>query len=114
VALQQALGVLRDRGKLKDLPLRDSVAAVRAGVAGGEPLLDLCYAEDSAAEVDMNVVMTGAGLLVEAQATAEGAPFSRAELDRMIDLAALGIRALTAAQTRATLAARPPVARAVP
>jgi ribonuclease PH len=62
----------------------------------------------------MNVVMTGAGLLVEAQATAEGAPFSRAELDRMIDLAAAGIQELTASQTRATLSVRPPVARALP
>jgi len=114
VALQQALCGLRDRGRLADLPLRDSVAAVSVGIVAGEPLLDLCYAEDSAAEVDMNVVMTGAGLLVEAQATAEGAPFSRAELDRMIDLATAGIQALSAAQTRATLAVRPPVARALP
>jgi ribonuclease PH len=114
VALQQALCGLRDRGRLPDLPLRDSVAAVSVGIVVGEPMLDLCYSEDSSAEVDMNVVMTGAGLLVEAQATAEGAPFSRAELDRMIDLAAAGIRDLTAAQTRATLAVRPPVARALP
>jgi ribonuclease PH len=90
------------------------VAAVSVGIVAGEPMLDLCYSEDSSAAVDMNVVMTGAGLLVEAQATAEGAPFSRAELDRMMDLATAGIRDLTAAQTRATLAMRPPVARALP
>src|SRR5438045_8164153 len=71
--------------------LRDSVAAVSVGVGEGEPLLDLDYAEDSTAEVDMNVVMTGGGRLVEVQATAEQEPFSREQLDELLELAALGI-----------------------
>jgi ribonuclease PH len=78
--------------------LVDSVAAVSAGIVGGEPLLDLDYAEDSTAEVDLNVVMTGDGRLVEVQATAEHEPFSRAELDRLLDLAAAGIEEIGAAQ----------------
>jgi ribonuclease PH len=78
--------------------LTDSVAAVSVGIVGGEPLLDLDYAEDSGAEVDMNVVMTGDGRLVEVQATAEGTPFSREELDALIDLAGRGIELLRAAQ----------------
>jgi ribonuclease PH len=75
-----------------------SVAAVSVGIVGGEALLDLDYEEDSAAETDMNVVMTGEGLLVEVQATAERDPFSRELLDRLLDLAAGGIEELTAAQ----------------
>jgi ribonuclease PH len=83
-----------------------SVAAVSVGIVGGTPLLDLDYSEDSSAEVDMNVVMTGEGALVEVQATAERTPFSRAELDDMLDLAARGIDELGAAQDEAVAAAR--------
>jgi ribonuclease PH len=86
--------------------LSDSVAAVSVGVVGGEPLLDLDYAEDSSAEVDMNVVMTGDRRLVEVQATAEQEPFSRERLDELLELAALGIEALAAAQEDAAGAAR--------
>ena len=78
--------------------LRGSVGAVSVGVVGGEPLLDLDYAEDSSAETDMNVVMTGDAELVEVQATAERDPFSRELLDRLLDLAAAGIAELEAAQ----------------
>ena len=80
---------------------RDSVAAVSVGVVGGESLLDLDYSEDSTAEVDANVVMTGDGGLVEVQATAERTPLSRAHLDDLLALAAVGIEALRAAQDRA-------------
>ena len=86
--------------------LRDSVAAVSVGVVAGEPLLDLDYAEDSAAAVDMNVVMTGDGRLVEVQATAELEPFTRERLDELLELAALGIEQLAAAQEEAAGAAR--------
>ena len=85
---------------------RDSVAAVSVGVVGGEPLLDLDYAEDSTAEVDMNVVRTGGGALVEVQATAEREPFSRARLDELLELAGAGIDQLFAAQEDALGAAR--------
>ncbi len=81
--------------------LGDSVAAVSVGVVEDAPLLDLDYAEDSAAEVDMNVVMTGEGRLVEVQATAEQAPFTRAQLDELLELAAGGIERLAAAQREA-------------
>jgi ribonuclease PH len=85
--------------------LRDSVAAVSVGVVAGEPLLDLDYAEDSAAEVDMNVVMTGDTRLVEVQATAEQEPFSRERLDELLELAAVGIERIAAAQDEAVGAA---------
>ena len=75
-----------------------SVAAVSVGIVDGEPLLDLDYSEDSTADVDMNVVMTGEGALVEVQATAERTPFSRARLDELLELAALGIDEISAAQ----------------
>ena len=83
------------------LPLTDSVAAVSCGLVGGAPTLDLDYPEDSTAEVDMNVVMTGSGELVEVQATAEGVPFSRASLDELLGLAAKGIAELRDAQDAA-------------
>lgn len=86
--------------------LRDSVAAVSVGIVGGEPLLDLDYGEDSAADVDMNVVLTGEFRLIEVQATAEGAPFSRAELDELLDLAAVGIERIREAQREAVEAPR--------
>jgi ribonuclease PH len=86
--------------------LTGSVAAVSVGIVGGVPLLDLDYSEDSTAEVDMNVVMTGDGALVEVQATAEQTPFSRAALDELLELAAGGIEELSAAQEEAVAAAR--------
>jgi ribonuclease PH len=81
--------------------LRDSVAAVSVGLLDGEPRLDLCYEEDAGAEVDFNVVMTGGGELVEVQGTAEGSPFSRAQLDGLLDLAAAGIAELSKVQAEA-------------
>jgi ribonuclease PH len=86
--------------------LRDSVAAVSLGIVGGELLLDLDYVEDSGAEVDLNVVMTGEGLLVEVQATAERAPFAREQLDELLDLGAAGITTIREAQELALDAAR--------
>ncbi|HLB39341.1 MAG TPA: ribonuclease PH, partial [Actinomycetota bacterium] len=77
---------------------RDSVAAVSVGLVDGEPRLDLSYEEDAGADVDFNVVMTGQGQLVEVQGTAEGAPFSRADLEAMLDLATAGIGELTQIQ----------------
>ncbi len=90
-------------GLAKALP--GSVAAVSVGIVGGQPLLDLDYGEDSQAEVDLNVVMTGRGELVEVQATAERAPFSREQLDRLLALAAAGIERIQAEQERAVGAA---------
>jgi ribonuclease PH len=86
--------------------LAGSVAAVSVGIVAGEPLLDLDYSEDSDAEVDMNVVMTGEGALVEVQATAERTPFTRARLDELLELAAGGIEELAVAQEEAVAAAR--------
>jgi ribonuclease PH len=86
--------------------LRDSVAAVSVGIVGGEALLDLDYVEDSGADVDLNVVVTGDGLLVEVQATAERAPFSRARLDELLELASGGIERIAAAQEEAVSAVR--------
>ena len=87
------------------MPLSQSVAAVSCGVVGGRALLDLDYSEDSTAEVDANVVMTGDGGLVEVQATAERTPLSRASLDELLALAASGIERLRAAQQEAVGAA---------
>jgi ribonuclease PH len=100
VALHLALWRLVGSGALERVPLRDSVAAVSVGIVDGEPLLDLPYAEDSRAEVDMNVVMTGSGELIEVQATAERTPFGRASLDRLLELAAGGIETIGREQTR--------------
>ena len=101
VALELACRRLLDGGAIDGLPLTGSVAAVSCGVVEGEPLLDLDYPEDSAAEVDANVVMTGDGGLVEVQATAERTPLSRAHLDELLVLAATGIERLRAAQADA-------------
>jgi ribonuclease PH len=101
VALELALARLVTEGKLDSLPLTGSVAAVSCGVVGGEPLLDLDYPEDSTAEVDMNVVMTGEGGLVEVQATGERTPLSRTSLDALLVLAAAGIEELRVAQRAA-------------
>ena len=84
--------------------LRDCVAAISVGIVKGEPLLDLNYAEDSTAEVDMNVVMTGSGEFVEVQGTAEQTPFARTHLDAMLGLADQGIRRLVALQRQARAA----------
>jgi len=92
-------------GKLDALPLNGSVAAVSTGIVDGRALLDLDYSEDSTAEVDANVVMTGDGGLVEVQATAERTPLSRASLDDLLALAADGIAALRIAQEEAVAAA---------
>jgi ribonuclease PH len=101
VALRLALDGLVARGALEAVPLRDSLSAVSVGMVDGQALLDLAYVEDSRAESDMNVVITGSGRLVEVQATAEGATFSRPELDALLDLAEGGVRTLTAAQMAA-------------
>jgi len=100
-ALAVACRRLVDAGKLSAMPLRDSVAAISVGIVGGEVMLDLPYEEDSRADVDMNVVATGSGDLVEVQGTGEGTVFSRAQLDALTDLALSGIRDLTAIQTSA-------------
>ena len=105
VALELALRRLVAEGKLDEVPLTQSVAAVSCGVVGGRALLDLDYSEDSTAEVDANVVMTGDGGLVEVQATAERTPLSRASLDELLALAAAGIERLRAAQQEAVGAA---------
>ena len=101
VSAHDAVGWLIAQGKLKASPLRDFVAAVSVGVVEGTPLLDLEYIEDSACDTDMNVVMTGSGGFVEVQGTAEGAPFSRAEMDALLALAGKGIGELVAAQKAA-------------
>ncbi|MGD0154416.1 MAG: ribonuclease PH [Thermacetogeniaceae bacterium] len=98
VALVDALRGLVAQGILSELPLRDYVAAVSVGKVDGELLLDLCFEEDSQAEVDMNVVMTGGGEFVEIQGTAEGEPFSKEELQQMLALAALGTGRLVGIQ----------------
>jgi ribonuclease PH len=98
VALARACAVLQQRGELASAPLPDSVAAVSAGIIEGVPCLDLNYAEDSTAQVDMNVVMTGTGKLVEVQGTAEHGAFERGELDTMLDLSTKGIGEVTALQ----------------
>jgi ribonuclease PH len=102
VALYLALAKLKEAEGLHELPLFDSVAAVSVGVVDGRSLLDLDYDEDVAADVDMNVVMTGSGKLIEVQATAEGEPFARQTLDGLMDLATAGCATLGAAQQRAT------------
>ncbi len=107
VALALACARLQREGKLERAPLTGSVAAVSCGMIDGAALLDLDYAEDSTAEVDANVVMTGDGGLVEVQATAERTPLSRAHLDELLALAAAGIERLRAAQEQALAQAAP-------
>jgi len=101
VAAQDAVNMLLASGKLTTSPIREAVAAVSVGIVQGTPLLDLDYIEDSACDTDMNVVMTASGRLVEVQGTAEGAPFSRAELNRLLDLAERGVAELILAQQQA-------------
>lgn len=101
VALSDALQHARSQNLVSEDPLIDRVTAVSVGIVDGVGLLDLDYHDDSSADVDMNVVMTGRGLLVEVQGTAEGAPFTRDELDHMLDLAAKGIQELGDVQATA-------------
>jgi ribonuclease PH len=98
VALMEALQWMKAERKIQRIPLTDYVAAVSVGTIQGVDVLDLCYDEDRYAGVDMNVVMTDKGHFIEVQGTAEGAPFERERLNRLLDLAARGIRQLTAMQ----------------
>ena len=101
LAVVDALYGLKQRGALKTFPIKDFLAATSVGIVGDQLLLDLQYTEDSQAKVDMNVVMTGSGRLVEVQATGEEATFSRRQLDELIDLAELGILQLIELQKQA-------------
>ncbi len=101
VALSDAVAFLLREQRLKQTPVREAVAAVSVGVYQGVPVLDLDYAEDSGCDTDMNVVMTEAGGIIEVQGTAEGVPFSRAEMQAMLDLAHNGIARLIASQRAA-------------
>jgi ribonuclease PH len=99
--MADAIGTVVKAGTLPGTPVRDCVAAISVGIVGGAPALDLNYVEDSSAEVDMNVVMTGAGAFVEVQGTAEQTPFGRESLATMLALAERGIASLIALQRRA-------------
>jgi ribonuclease PH len=94
VALVDALRYMKKQGMTETIPVNDQLAAISVGIVDGKPVLDLCYVEDSSAEVDMNLVMTGKGKIVEVQGTAEGEPFSKAELAKLIALGEKGITAL--------------------
>lgn len=100
IALALALKKLRKEKRIASIPLADYAAAVSAGIHEGQAILDLNYHEDSSAEVDMNVVMTGSGGLVEVQGTAEGKPFSKTQMDKMVALAQKGIRELICVQKK--------------
>ena len=104
LALHEACAKLVAQGKLATNPLRDQVAAISVGIYKGVPVLDLDYPEDSDCDTDMNVVMTGNGGIVEIQGTAEGEPFSRGQMNQLVDLAEAGIRQLLAAQIQALAA----------
>jgi ribonuclease PH len=101
VAAQDAVNWLLRQGKITQSPIKEAVAAISVGIVQGVPLLDLEYTEDSACDTDMNVVMTGAGNFVEVQGTAEGAAFTRAEMQALLDLADKGISELLALQQAA-------------
>ena len=101
VAMADAFAWLRSQSLIAGDPIRDFVAAVSVGIVGGAPMLDLDYSEDSGCDTDMNVVMTGAGHFVEVQGTAEGHPFTREELGKLLELASGGIARLIAAQREA-------------
>ncbi len=103
VAAQDAVNGLLHAGKITESPITAAVAAISVGIVQATPLLDLEYTEDSACDTDMNVVMTGAGQFVEVQGTAEGAAFSRAEMDALLTLAEKGIAELMALQQKALL-----------
>jgi len=94
IALVDALRFIAHKGRIDAIPVTDYLAAVSVGIVGGTLMLDLCYTEDSAAEVDMNLVMTGSGKIVEVQGTAEGEPFSKNELGKLLALGEKGIKAL--------------------
>jgi ribonuclease PH len=98
IALVEAFRKWRERGVLTVDPVKDAVAAVSIGILDGKILLDLCYVEDSKADVDMNFVMTGAGKFIEVQGTAESAPFTRKQMERMAEIAQQGIKELLNAQ----------------
>ncbi len=101
VAVADAVAKLRASGALKRSPLTEAVAAVSVGLVAGEEMLDLCYEEDSRAAVDMNIIMTGGGKYIEVQGTAEGVPYDRARLNRLLDVAQVGIDVLLAKQREA-------------
>ncbi|MDD2662752.1 MAG: ribonuclease PH [Dechloromonas sp.] len=101
IALFEACEKLVQSGKLTANPVRDHVAAISVGIYQGSPVLDLDYPEDSGCDTDMNVIMTGSGGIVEVQGTAEGEPFSREQMNVLMDLAQMGIRQLVAAQESA-------------
>ena len=101
VAAQDAVSALLATGKLQVSPIKGAVAAVSVGIVQGVPLLDLAYTEDAACDTDMNVVMTGEGHFIEVQGTAEGAAFTRVEMNQLLDLAEKGIRELVAMQAQA-------------
>lgn len=98
IALADAFKFLKDRGIIAKIPFRDFVAAISVGMVKGEAVLDLNYEEDSTAEVDMNIIMTGKGSFVEVQGTAEAAPFTRDEMEMMTSLAEAGIKSLVGRQ----------------
>jgi ribonuclease PH len=101
VAVAEAVKSWLDKGKLLQTPIKDAVAAVSIGIVEGRILLDLCYIEDSTADVDMNFVMTGSGKFIEVQGTAESAPFTRKQMERMAEIAQDGIKELLKAQKQA-------------
>jgi len=98
IALVDALRHVKKKGLMENVPVLDYLAAVSVGIVDGKPMVDLCYIEDSGAEVDMNLVMTGKGKIVEVQGTAEGEPFSKAELGKLLALGEKGIKALVRKQ----------------
>jgi ribonuclease PH len=100
IALMEAVRVWRARGILSADPVKDAVAAVSIGIVDGKILLDLCYEEDSKADVDMNFVMTGSGKFIEVQGTAESAPFTKKQMERMAEIAHQGIKELLQAQKK--------------
>ncbi|MDP8218915.1 MAG: ribonuclease PH [Candidatus Theseobacter exili] len=100
VALMQALNSLVLKGSISNIPVKEPMAAVSVGIVNGTPLLDLCYEEDVKAEVDMNVVMTASGKIIEIQGTAESQPFTRNEFDKLLDLAWSGIQELIKKQNK--------------
>ena len=101
VALVEACKFLKDCGIIEEIPITDYVGAVSVGIVNGQEMLDLCYEEDSNAEVDMNIIMSGSGEFIEIQGTAEKSPFSRARINGMIDKAEIGIQQLFAIQKEA-------------
>lgn len=100
IALADAMQYALKKGLISEIPLKDYLAAVSVGIVNGEPVLDLNYAEDSTAEVDMNIVMTGKGRFVEIQGTAEGTPFSKSQMEGLITLAKQGIEELVEKQKK--------------